>query len=645
MGTWGASHRGEAASTRAARSRIADGALALLLLAIVGMMIVPLPTPLLDILIASNIALAILMLLVGMAVPNGLAFAAMPTVLLVTTLYRLALNVSSTRLILLQADAGEVIRSFGQFVVRGDYVVGAVIFLILTLIQYVVVARGAERVAEVGARFTLDAMPGKQMAIDADLRAGVLTPEGARERRQQLERESQFYGAMDGAMKFVKGDAIAGIVITLINVIAGVGIGLTSRDLDLGDSLSLYGLLAIGDGLVSQIPSLLISVSAGIVVTRVASEEAGASLGREIGRQLFGNARVLTLAAGFLALLAVIPGLPMVPFALLALACGAGGYALSRTRGERGDTLIAGESEGAGAAGSELSLTLGPALAREIAEGPLQRALERTRQRLLAELGLPLPPVRVSVDDDLPARGHVLRLSEVPFAPEGSPREVSEGEAGAAELAAELERLARLHAAELLGMQQTQLLLEGLSERAPALVQNTVPRPVPLDLLARVLGQLVAEGVSIRALSHILETVAREVPADSDPIRDAGALTERVRRRLGRQVTHSVTHEGMVHLHPLDPMIEDAVRESVQPGEPPQLALQPDLARDIVSAVRDVADSQPPGRRPVLVTQPDVRRFVRELLAPELPQVAVLAYSELAPDARIDRRGPVRVGG
>ena len=203
MGTWGASHRGEAASTRAARSRIADGALALLLLAIVGMMIVPLPTPLLDILIASNIALAILMLLVGMAVPNGLAFAAMPTVLLVTTLYRLALNVSSTRLILLQADAGEVIRSFGQFVVRGDYVVGAVIFLILTLIQYVVVARGAERVAEVGARFTLDAMPGKQMAIDADLRAGVLTPEGARERRQQLARESQFYGAMDGAMKVV----------------------------------------------------------------------------------------------------------------------------------------------------------------------------------------------------------------------------------------------------------------------------------------------------------------------------------------------------------------------------------------------------------------------------------------------------------
>jgi type III secretion protein V len=240
----------------------ADGALAFLLLGIVALMIIPIPTPLLDVLIAGNITLAVLMLLVSMAIANGLAFATMPTLLLCTTLYRLALNVSSTRLILLQADAGRVIQAFGDYVVRGNYAVGAVVFFILTLIQYVVVARGSERVAEVGARFTLDAMPGKQMAIDADLRAGSLSPDAARAARRLLERESQFYGAMDGAMKFVKGDAIAGIVITLVNIIAGLAIGIGMRKLSALESLRTYGLLTIGDGLVCQIPSLLISVSA-----------------------------------------------------------------------------------------------------------------------------------------------------------------------------------------------------------------------------------------------------------------------------------------------------------------------------------------------------------------------------------------------
>ena len=280
--------------------RFADAALAALVMLIVGMMIVPLPTPLLDVLIASDISLAVLMLLVSMYLRTGLDFAAFPTVLLVTTLYRLALNVSSTRLILLQADAGEVIHAFGHFVVRGNYVVGAVVFLILTLIQFLVIAKGAERVAEVGARFTLDAMPGKQMSIDAELRSGAITQDEAKRRRRHLARESQFYGAMDGAMKFVKGDAIAGIVITVVNIVGGLAIGVGMHGMSATHALETYGLLTIGDGLVSQIPALLISTAAGLVVTRVASEDGHGSLGSEVAKQIFGDPRALGLAAAFL---------------------------------------------------------------------------------------------------------------------------------------------------------------------------------------------------------------------------------------------------------------------------------------------------------------------------------------------------------
>ncbi|MDQ3037648.1 MAG: flagellar biosynthesis protein FlhA, partial [Myxococcota bacterium] len=310
--------------------RFADAAIALLVVLIVGMMIIPLPTPLLDVLIAGNISIAVLMVLVAMYVPDAQSFTSFPTILLITTLFRLALNVSSTRLILLQADAGAVIRAFGEFVVQGNYVVGAVVFLILTLIQFLVIAKGSERVAEVGARFTLDAMPGKQMAIDAELRTGGTTQDEARRRRRTLQREAQFYGAMDGAMKFVKGDAIAGIIITAINIVGGLVIGVAMHDLSAGESLRLYGLLTIGDGLVSQIPSLLISTAAGLVVTRVASEDEHSSLGADVGRQIFGNPRALAIAAVFLVALGLVPGLPTIPFFVLAAVFGGLAHRLSR---------------------------------------------------------------------------------------------------------------------------------------------------------------------------------------------------------------------------------------------------------------------------------------------------------------------------
>src|SRR5688572_11095060 len=306
----------------------ADAALAGFVITIVGLMVVPLPTWLLDLFLASNLAASVAVLLVALYVGDALKIAAFPTLLLITTLFRLALNVSSTRLILLQADAGEVIQAFGQFVVRGNYVVGAVIFLILTIIQFVVIAKGSERVAEVGARFTLDAMPGKQMAIDAELRSGSIDGNEARRRRRTLLRESQFYGAMDGAMKFVKGDVIASLIITIVNILGGLAIGVGQRDMEVVGALKRYGLLTIGDGLVTQIPALVMATAAGVLVTRVASEEAETPLGAELASQIFGQPQALRVASFFVLGLAAIPGLP----SLLFLVIGGLLFAASRAR-------------------------------------------------------------------------------------------------------------------------------------------------------------------------------------------------------------------------------------------------------------------------------------------------------------------------
>jgi type III secretion protein V len=317
-------------------SRYSDIMLALLVIAIIGVMIVPLPSFLLDILLATNITISVVLLMISLYLPNALSLASFPTLLLITTLFRLALNVSSTRLILLYAYAGEVIESFGQFVVGGDFVVGFVIFLILTLIQFLVIAKGAERVSEVSARFTLDALPGKQMSIDADMRAGLIDIEEARRKRDYLGRESQFYGAMDGAMKFVKGDTIAGIIMSVINIAAGLVIGVTMRGMDFGTAAKKYTLLTIGDGLVSQIPALIIATAAGIITTRVASaagEEA--SLGQDIGVQLLAQPKAFAITSGMLVAMALVPGLPTIPFLVLAIASGGLAWGLTRTKQQK----------------------------------------------------------------------------------------------------------------------------------------------------------------------------------------------------------------------------------------------------------------------------------------------------------------------
>ncbi|MCC7384751.1 MAG: type III secretion system export apparatus subunit SctV [Deltaproteobacteria bacterium] len=312
--------------------RYSDVLLAALIIAILGMLIVPLPFFLLDILIVLNMSFSIILLLLAMYIPNALHLASFPSLLLLTTLFRLALNVSSTRLILLEAHAGEVIQAFGDFVVRGNLVVGIVMFLILTLINFLVITKGAERVSEVAARFTLDAMPGKQMSIDADLRAGAFDMDEARKRRNDLQRESQLFGSMDGAMKFVKGDAIAGLIITAINIIAGIIIGVTMMDIKAAEALNIFAILTIGDGLVAQIPALLIAITAGLIVTRVASEDSDQHLGKDIAVQMLAQPRAFVIATVFLTLMGIVPGMPTIPFLLMAAAAGAGGYGLLRSK-------------------------------------------------------------------------------------------------------------------------------------------------------------------------------------------------------------------------------------------------------------------------------------------------------------------------
>jgi len=638
---------------RRAQWRGAELSLALLVIAIVAMMIVPLPTWLLDVLIAANLSASVAILLVVLYVPDALAIATFPTLLLLTTLYRLALNVSSSRLILLQANAGEVIRAFGTFVVRGNYVVGAIVFLILTVIQFIVIAKGSERVAEVGARFVLDAMPGKQMAIDAELRGGSIDGTEARRRRRMLSRESQFYGAMDGAMKFVKGDVIASLIITVINIVGGLAIGVGQRGLDVVEAMKRYGLLTIGDGLVSQIPALVLSTAAGVLVTRTASEEPGTTLGEELARQLFGIPKALGAASAFVFLLAIVPGLPAAPF--LALAAGLAWAARARSKTlAREEQHAAAEPvtqahAGGGARrgphfvpvvvpwGVEVGDDLAPLLddAADAAEGARDGLRARTvaiREAVFAELGVPLPPARVRVNPSLPPGHAVIVLFEVP----GRIVELPEGaDDGAARIAAAAHEVLRARASDFLGLAETQRLLDELEQVAPAVVRNVVPKPVTLTVLADVLRRLVEEGVSIRDLRAILEALATIAATEHDALN----LSEHVRAQLRRAITFRLTRgAGQLSVTLLDPMIEDTIRRAVtRTASGAFLALAPAAARDIVTSItRAFSEATPPDRTSrVILTQPDIRRFVRKLIDVDFPDAQVVSFAELLPEVTL----------
>ncbi len=630
----------------------ADAGLAVIVVVVVALMVVPLPTWLLDILLASNLSAAVAILLVVLYVPDAVSISTFPTLLLITTLFRLALNVSSTRLILLQANAGEVIRSFGQFVVRGNYVVGAVVFLILTIIQFIVIAKGSERVAEVGARFVLDAMPGKQMAIDAEARSGAIDGNEARQRRRQLARESQFYGAMDGAMKFVKGDVIASVIITFINILGGLAIGVGQRGLEVESALKRYGLLTIGDGLVTQIPALVLSTAAGILVTRVASEEPDRSLGSELGSQLFGTPKAMQVAGLFVLGLGIVPGLPTLPFALL------GSLLLlsARTRTQqirREAQKAAAEPPRRDPAGArrgpaflpmvipwsvDASADLAGLLDDDIRGDQVIRAgvfstTQSVREKIFFELGVPVPAARVRTTENLPARHIVISLFEVParvmtVEPHGDPGR---------DLEAALLALLRARAADFVGIAETQHLLDQLEQVAPALVRQIVPKPVSLSLLADILRRLVEERVSIRDMRAILEGLSLVAAGEKDPLN----LAEFVRGQLRRATTYKLTAgrpELSVYL--LDPNIEEAIRHAITRTPAGSfLTLAPAAGRDVVTAIRRAVSqalprsaSQAENAAIVILTQPDIRRFVRKLIEVDLPDITVVSFAELLPE-------------
>ncbi len=627
----------------------ADIALAVLVVSVVAMMIVPLPTWLLDILLATNLSMAVAILLVVLYVPDALAIATFPTVLLLTTLFRLALNVSSVRLILLQADAGQVIYAFGNFVVRGNYVVGAVIFLILTIIQFVVIAKGSERVAEVAARFVLDAMPGKQMAIDAELRSGTIDGGEARRRRRSLSRESQFYGAMDGAMKFVKGDVIASLIITVINILGGLAIGVGQKGLPVVDALKRYGLLTIGDGLVSQIPALILSTAAGVLVTRTASEEPDTPLGEELARHLFGIPRALRVASVFIFGLALVPGLPTWPFLVLAVllfwAAQSRAKQLAR-EGERQETEPAAQPQTKKGPhfvplvvpwSVEVSDDLEPLLDRLDDAGEADGIRARVlglRERLFGELGVPLPSprVRAAAAGALPARHVVLALHEVPARVLAIPKELPDAQV-ALYVEAEAAELLRARAADFLGLAETQRLLDELEQFAPATVRNVVPKPVTLTLLADVLRRLLEERIPVRDLKAILEALATVASIEKDPLNLAEFVRGQMRRAITYRLTRGAPQLGVILL---DGTIEDSVRRAVtRTPNGAFLTLPPAAARDLIAAIRRALGEANVTSGAILLTQPDIRRFVRKLIDVEIPDATVVSFAELLPEVAL----------
>jgi type III secretion protein V len=698
--------------------RYADILLAVLVMLVVGMMIIPLPPALLDVLLVLNISISVIMLLISMYIAQALRLASFPTIILVTTLFRLALNVSSTRLILLDGNAGEVIKSFGQFVVKGNFVVGAVIFLVLVLINFLVISKGSERVAEVAARFTLDAMPGKQMSIDADLRAGAFDLDEARRRRNDLGRESQLFGSMDGAMKFVKGDSIAGLIITAINVVAGIIIGITQKGLTAAEAVETYSILTIGDGLVSIIPALLMSVCAGLIVTRVASEEEDANLGMDLATQVLAQPKAFMIAAGFIFLIGLIPGLPGIPFTICALGVGGLAFGLKKSQDaklgggspaaivEQREEAVKEEKKAAvqkaraQEGNSAQMMPVVTPIALEVAadlvplvddtggSNFLGELIPMMRDGLFYELGVRYPGLRVRGNDgDLPPGSYIIMVNEIPLVmgtvdknkclvndtpdrlrllgidadPAQNPangnacgwinmeqRKLAE-DAGLTTwdapgyIVLHLSAVLRKNAAEFVGIQETQNMLEQLEQAFPALVKEVVPKAVSPFQLTDILRRLVEEEISIRDLRNILQALAEWGPVENDTV----MLTEYVRAALKRYISHKYTRgQSTLIVYLLDPQIEETVRSSVQhTSSGSYLALEPEITQEILAAVRNEVGNLPPSaQQPVVLTTMEIRRYFRKLVELEFPHLAVLSYQELSPEMNIQPIARISLG-
>ena len=678
-----------------------DIAMVALLVVVITLMIVPLPTPLVDTLIGANLTLSFLMLMMAMYVKTPLEFSVFPTMLLFTTLFRVGLNITTTRLILLQADAGEIIFTFGDFALGGNFVVGAVVFLILTIVQFLVISKGAERVAEVGARFTLDAMPGKQMSIDADLRAGVIDMDEAQKRRSDVQMESKMYGAMDGAMKFVKGDSIAGMVVTVVNIVGGTIIGITQNGMTAGDALHTYGILTIGDGLVSQIPSLLVSISAGILITR--SGDTREDVGAQVGRQFFDQPRALQMAGALIFLLALIPGFPKPQLFTMAAAVWLFGKTLLTVKnapkkpdseGELRKTLApSGEKpkRRQSKSGEEFSPTVPIILdiAGDIGESmdydALNGELIDLRRALYFDLGVPFPGINIRPNPGLTSYRYVLNLNEIPLAsgqlmkdhvivrekkanldllgipylvgdqflpgidplwvPKSQVAKLTQAGIVCMEhskiLAYHLSLLLTRHASTFIGMQETKYLLDRMEERAPDLVRE-VTRLLPVQRISDIFQRLVQEQISIRDLRTILQALIDWAPREKDVV----MLTEYVRGALKRQISYMYSKgQNMLPAILMEPQIEETIRKAIrQTSAGAFLSLDPGSSQRILKAVGDAAGKyRQSTQKPVLMVSMDIRRYVRRLIESKYYDLPVMAYQEVTPEISVQPVARIRI--
>ncbi|NLY88905.1 MAG: flagellar biosynthesis protein FlhA [Firmicutes bacterium] len=662
---------------------------------ILGMLFIPLHPAILDILLTINITMAFLILMLTMNVHGALEFSIFPSLLLITTLFRLALNVSSTRLILLHADAGKVIQAFGSFVAGSNPVVGFVIFLLLTVINFMVITKGAERVAEVAARFTLDAMPGKQMSIDADLNTGLINEEEARARRREIEREADFYGAMDGASKFVKGDAIAGIIITLINLLGGFVIGVLQRGMDLMGALNVYALLTIGDGLVSQIPALLISTATGVLVTRAASE---ADMGTDVTGQLLAYPKILGIAAVVIGLFGLVPGMPTIPFLAIAGLLGALVYLLNREKQKEAAIMekagAPAEEETAYRPESVLSLLAVDPMELEIGYsliplvdkaqgGDLFERVSMIRRQVALELGIVLPPIRIRDNMQLSPNQYVIKIKGVEVGGgelmpshylamdaggvtekvEGiSTREpafglpafwISEKQREKAEmagytvvdppsvLATHLTEIIKNFAHELLGRQEVQSMINHLRNDYPVVVEELVPGLMTIGEIQKVLARLLKEGIPVRNLVTILETLADYAPLTKDP----AVLTEYVRAALARQITKMLSPDGKrLYVLTLAPKVEAEFLAAQGEGEEPR-PLEPAWLNSFYDSLgKEARRVMEGGHNPILLVSPAIRAYVRSVVERLFPKTAVISYQEVLPEVEVHSLGMVGAG-
>jgi flagellar biosynthesis protein FlhA len=665
------------------------------IVSIILMMVVPLPTFLIDILIATNITVALLIVLVSMYVKRPLEFSALPSLLLVCTLFRLGLNISATRRVLLDGFAGNVIEAFGHFVVGGSLVVGLVIFLILFVVQFIVITKGAERVAEVGARFTLDAMPGKQMAIDADLNAGLIDEVQARKRRQDVSSEADFYGAMDGASKFVKGDAIASIIITMINLGGGFIIGMLQRGLSPAEAIKTYSLLSVGDGLVSQIPALLLSVATGLIVTRSAND---GDMGSTVAHQLSQHKRALQIGGGAALALCAIPGIPKLPFLIVGITVLVAAQRLPSPEQKAAAEAAAEAAEAAGAIESgnadspdallgemrvdPLELVLAPDLVDlvDAGSGDLLERVRALRRKVALEIGVVMPPVRTRDDLELPLSTYAIRISGVEVgrgqAPPGTVLAIGDGldplpgRAGiepvfgltgkwipaelrhqaellgatvvdrASVIITHLAEVVRTNASRLLGREDVRALTDVIKRTHPVVVEELTPATLSLGQVQRVLQSLLDEGVPIRDLVRIFEALSLAAKVSMDP----DTLVEAARGALGPAVAARYATDGTLYALTLDPRLEQSLLESLRPTDQGlQLLIDPGRAEALLSELSRISEvAEERGAAPVVVCSPQLRQPLRRLVQVAVPRLPVLSYSEIAGSSlRIETVGVV----